>query len=497
MSIWLVKEELERVKLPDQHYERTPVPTQIVSNGEYTPIPQTPQQRQVVSRINELSDEISEKHGLSRRKFLKTGSGMAVAFMAMNNVYGNYFEVGSEETRDLLAAKARLDVYKDQFIFDDQLHFVSDEFENTGILNLREFAAQMWNPAIKDKFDDFAYVQFENFIKEVYFDSDTTIGLLSGAPSDKIKDWFLSNEELAKTRQLVNEAAGTKRLYAHFVITPGQEGWIESIEQAIEELKPDSWKGYTIGDPMSLSEYPWRMDDENLIYPAYEIMEKAGIRNVCIHKGLLPNNYEQMMPGIWKYATVDDVGPAARDFPNLNFVIYHSGLQPFFQPEQELAKFEETGRINWVSDLAEIREKYGVDNVYAELGSTFGSSCITHPRFAAAILGILIKGLGHDHVIWGTDSVWYGSPQWQLEAFRRIEIPSDMIEKFGFSPLGAGNGEIKSTILGHNAAQLYDLPPELTAVSYYADDQLAKAKAKYQQDGGEPSNMVYGFIYNE
>jgi predicted TIM-barrel fold metal-dependent hydrolase len=191
------------------------------------------------------------------------------------------------------------------------------------------------------------------------------------------------------------------------------------------------------------------------------------------------------------------VGQAAKDFPNLNFVIYHSGLQPFFQPEKEMAKFEETGRINWVSDLAEIKEKHGVNNVYAELGSTFGSSCITHPRFAAALLGILIKGLGHDHVIWGTDSVWYGSPQWQLEAFRRIEIPEDMVHKFGYSPLGSGTGEVKSTILGQNAARLYELDPELTKNSYYANDKLAEAKARYLKDGGEPSNMVYGFLSND
>ena len=497
MSIWLVKEELERVKLPDHSYQCTPVPTQVVSNGEYTPLPQTIKQKEVVSQINRLSDKIGRKQGLSRRNFLKTGSGMAVAFLAMNNVYGQYFKVNPDETTDLAAARYRADTFKDQFVFDDQLHFVSDEFENTGILNLREFAAQTWNPGIKDKIGDFAYVQFENFVKEVYFDSDTTIGLLSGAPSDKIKDWFLSNEELAKARKLVNEAAGTKRLFSHFVITPGQPGWLESIERAIEELHPDSWKGYTIGDPMSLSEFPWRMDDQSLVYPAYEKMEKAGIRNICIHKGLLPNNYEEMMPGIWKYATVDDVGQAAQDFPNLNFIIYHSGLQPFFQPEEELAKFEETGRINWVSDLAEIMDKYGVSNVYAELGSTFASSCVTHPRFAAGILGILIKGLGHDHVIWGTDSVWYGSPQWQLEAFRRIEIPDDMLDKFGFSPLGDGDGAIKSSILGMNAAKLYNLAKEQTTVAYYAKDKLADAKARYLAEGGEPSNMVYGFLSGE
>ena len=34
----------------------------------------------------------------------------------------------------------------------------------------------------------------------------------------------------------------------------------------------------------------------------------------------------------------------------------------------------------------------------------------SHPLYCAAILGSLVKGLEADHVVWGTDSVWYGSP---------------------------------------------------------------------------------------
>ena len=68
-------------------------------------------------------------------------------------------------------------------------------------------------------------------------------------------------------------------------------------------------------------------------------------------------------------------------------------------------------------------EKYGVSNVYAEIGSAFANSAVANPRCAAALMGTLIKGMGSDHVVWGTDSVWYGSPQWQIKALRRLEIP--------------------------------------------------------------------------
>jgi predicted TIM-barrel fold metal-dependent hydrolase len=82
---------------------------------------------------------------------------------------------------------------------------------------------------------------------------------------------------------------------------------------------------------------------------------------------------------------------------------------------------------------------------------------VSAPRYCAGILGTLIKGLGADHVLWGTDSVWYGSPQWQIEAFRRIEIPEDIRKKFAFAPLGPADGEVKTKIFGANAAKLHNV----------------------------------------
>jgi hypothetical protein len=49
------------------------------------------------------------------------------------------------------------------------------------------------------------------------------------------------------------------------------------------------------------------------MYPFYDKIVKAGIPTVCIHKGLLPADYEQSLPELWQYARVDDVGKAAKD----------------------------------------------------------------------------------------------------------------------------------------------------------------------------------------
>ena len=119
-------------------------------------------------------------------------------------------------------------------------------------------------------------------------------------------------------------------------------------------------------------------------------------------------------------------------------------------------EFEETGRISWVSDLAEIPEKFGVANVYADVGQLFAQSVVAEPKLTAALMGILIKGLGSDRVAWGTDAVWTGSPQWQIEALRRLEIPEDMQKKYGFKPLGPADGPIKTAIFGGTNARLYN-----------------------------------------
>ncbi|NVL89337.1 amidohydrolase, partial [Escherichia coli] len=70
------------------------------------------------------------------------------------------------------------------------------------------------------------------------------------------------------------------------------------------------------------------------------------------------------------------------------------------------------------------------------------------PQLGAALMGIMGKGLGYERVVWGTDAVWTGSPQWQIEALRRLEIPEDMQKKHGFKPLGAADGPIKNMIFG-------------------------------------------------
>jgi hypothetical protein len=156
-----------------------------------------------------------------------------------------------------------------------------------------------------------------------------------------------------------------------------------------------------------------------------------------------------------------------------------------------MAEWDQTGRISWVTDLAEIPAKYGVTNVYADLGQLFAFSTVVQPRLAAALMGTLIRGLGTDHVIWGTDAVWTGSPQWQIEGLRRLEIPQDMQKQHGFKPLGAADGPIKTAIFGGNVARLYNYPVHSFL---QRPDRFAEIKAEYEKAGPERSNLRYGYV---
>lgn len=118
---------------------------------------------------------------------------------------------------------------------------------------------------------------------------------------------------------------------------------------------------------------------------------------------------------------------------------------------------------------------------------------VAQPRLFAAVLGILLQGLGPARVCRGTDALWTGSPQWQIEALRRIEIPQDMQQKFGFKPLGTATGEVKSAVFSGNNARLYDIDPK-KAERHLQNDRFAKIKAAYEAQGADRSNLRYGYV---
>ena len=132
----------------------------------------------------------------------------------------------------------------------------------------------------------------------------------------------------------------------------------------------------------------------------------------------------------------------------------------------------------------------GMKNVYCEIGSFFNTLAIIHPEMAMHGMGKNIKHYGSDHVIWGTDCLWWGSPQWGIDAFKRFQITDEMCEKFGYKKI---TKEDKAKIFGQNAARVYgiDLKAKRNALPV---DALDKLKIAYHEYGGQRENAAYGWV---
>ncbi|HMH18160.1 MAG TPA: amidohydrolase family protein [Burkholderiales bacterium] len=491
----LSPEELERLS-PAESLFPSPIPVQSVSSDEFMAGPQTRKQREFEARVKEMGAQMAKRLGISRRRFFQTAAGMATAFLAMNDTYGPIFGVSKAEAAEPERANDRAKKLSGQFIMDMHTHFLRPGTRIMTFVNQRKAVGKAgWNPTLVDKEQTIDDLMFTNYLKEIYLDSDTKVACISGAPSEVPEDWFLTNEMKAQARADVNGLAKSRRMLAHAIFTPGYDGWMEQVDHALKDLKPDSMKGYTIGDNTNknLSKHAWLLDDEKLVYPAYEKFVKAGIKNVCVHKGLFPPSAEKQFPNLLAHSDVRDVGKAAKDWPQLNFIIYHGAYRwaGGGTAQDAWEQFEKTGRVEWITDLSEIPAKFGVKNVYADVGQLFAQSTIADPRVSAVMVGQLIKGMGADHVCWGTDAIWTGSPQWQIEALRRLEIPDELQKKYGLAPLGPADGKVKTAIFGGNNARLYNY--KMPQRAELENDKLAEYKELYEKHGAGRTNLAYGY----
>lgn len=482
---WIRKSDL------DAWLERfLPIPTQAVSNEEFDPIPQTSDQQRVERAILAGAERQARRLGMDRRQFLRTSSGMALAFAAMNTVYGKCFRLDAAELSDPVAVDATKTRF---FIFDVQTHHVAlpeqaphaDQQLLHRILGWRESARRM-TPALQDRQAQMADLYLENYIKEVFLDSETDVVALSTLPATSEETDVITPEVIYKSRSWINELTSSPRVINHGHFSPdlGQQN-VEYMHAQLEKIKIEAWKGFT-GTPRAKGKAGWRIDDERLSYPALEFARKSGIRNICLHKGL-------PFPGDPNWWSPMDVPRAALDFPDMNFLIYHAGFRDVRHVLRAARdRFRKTGHVPWTSDLCAWKKRHPeVKNIYMELGSTFALMVSSSPVLAAHVVGMIIDAFGVDHVLWGTDSVWWGSPQWQIEAFRRLEMPEDLMQRFGWKPL---TDEMKQQVFGLNAARVYGVDPE-TKRNPLPGDYLERLRKLYQQSGlSAPSNTQYGWV---
>jgi predicted TIM-barrel fold metal-dependent hydrolase len=437
----------------DKHLNDPGLPIKLgpCSNGEYPPQLPSEVVREAMRRARIMCDENARRRGMDRRTFLLSSMGAATTLFALaacssdsksssgNGQPGGTFEIDEEATVDPDAALETLG--SDQPVIDVQTHLLEypNDYEGFHLGEIWEGAKDCGDLSLDECFSE------ERWQEEVFLRSDTTLAILSALPVLPGDAEPLSAEVMDQARENLIQLCGEGRVMVqgHAWVNVGElPAALDAMEAELENYPISAWKTYThVGGGFML--------DDSAGLPVGEAylakVEEIGPPIVCVHKGF--GNV-----GDAPFADPVDIGPAATNHPDLTFCIYHSG----YEIGVSEGPYDPNAPNGGVDRLVKTLEDHGIEpgsNVYAELGSTWRFA-MGDPDQAAHILGKLLLAVGEDRILWGTDSIWYGSPQDQIQALRSFSISEELQEEHGYPEL---TDEIKHKILWRNAALLHDI----------------------------------------
>ena len=557
------------------------------SNGEFIPRLATARERTIMRLQDEEAEGIRRKLGLSRREFVRTAAAYAVGLWAIDQLspgrFGRYARAADGRTPaacDLEFPGAQLDNLPGEFVFDVQSHHV----ESDGAWRVNN---PYWNAIFIGAFDQAAPAgglpgagpdgqpyffgkggevdPIENlsryhYLKELFLDSATVTAVISALPSAPDITQPLPVAGAAETVELVNRMARSQRCVMHaFVMpnrgatsrsSPGAKPRYQEEEFDLMEERAGLYRGILRGWKLypSWGDVPyasgWFFDDHigmATLERVLEIHRATGMPPVvAAHKGFV-------FPGFdYQTAACRDVGPAARQYPDVRFLIYHSGyvaepVRPY--PGDDRADSAALGIDGLIKSLRENHwdagsfvppglEHGNSPNVFAELGGTWLLN-MGNPDRAGHLIGKLVRHVGPRRVVWGTDSLFFGSPQSQIVALRALELteeakalyhlpygldgdrfdptrnalsgssylephPSPALRDWPTDGVAHPERSIRNGILGRNAAEAYEIDPE--AVRHALDcDEVQKMRDAYILNPATPresapyaSNQVNG-----
>jgi len=466
-----------------------PIAFHPLSNGEYAPPPRSELIHETARRVLDTADTNARRVGVSRRDFLRTSAGMALTLATLaacskqqsastgpdpttgtTGRPGGTFTLPPESTIESSVATTSLAPAASttasavgasaDFVMDVQTHLLEYAPGSVTAVDIGFIQASCGPDASQ-------CMGIDAWLDLVLAASDTTVTVISAIPTVADPD-PLSIEVMERARRAADEVGCSDRVLIQGHATPTL-GALPAALEAMADVAANhdiaAWKAYTHEGP------PWRLDDETGTAFCNQV-RTLGQSIICVHKGLGP-----------AAASPSDVGPAAALHPDLTFCIYHSGFETTVT-EGRYPGAVEGAASRGVDRLIASCETAGIGtggNVYPELGSTWWN-LIQRPDEAAHVLGKLLVAFGDDNLLWGTDSIWYGSPQPQIDAFRAFEITPEYQETFGYPALTA---DVKAKILGLNAARLYGIDPATTKCSLSAADrQGMRAERPLPQPAG-------------
>ncbi|HEX4493723.1 MAG TPA: amidohydrolase family protein [Acidimicrobiia bacterium] len=429
------------------------------ASDEYEPLPWTARDRRALARLDDALPELARAVAMDVDEFRFDRRGTAATLLAIDEAHGGgFYAVPEEAARDEAAAEAAFAGRAP--VVDVQTHLVdparwtgSHAAALAGFLTMVD--PQRWPAGV-----DPEVIDAGAWASLVFGASETAVALLTSTPGPAATN-VLTNPQIASARTVVDRYASSGRVLTHTIVHPNIDGELDAMDEWRAACDPSGWKVYTLfGPPTAASPTGgWFLDDEEIGFPFLERVRALGPRVVATHKGLGGPIPDASVAA----ASPRDIGPAATAFPDIDFVVYHSGYErdpngaegPFVAEARD-------GTRRGVDRLIASLAAHGIGpraNVYAELGTTW-YLMLRRPVEAAHVLGKLLVALGPERILWGTDSVWYGSPQPLIDAFRAFEIPAAMQAEFGYPAL---DRDTKERILSHNARRVYGIDDAVLA----------------------------------
>jgi hypothetical protein len=478
---------------------RTPIPFGNVSNGEIF-IPKNKARALMEKLVLERAETQSRRLGMDRREFLASSMGFATCLAVINQVSGCSSDNGDgttnvdpDEARDAAGKRQCGDapfivpkaatcepsnfLDHDYFVFDIQTHSFDDGEWREKNLAIVDFLSNEFGscgePEVLDCYSRNRYAEL------MFVDSTTTMAVITSWPANTCEGEKtigcglpLSNQGMRDLRDWLNNRAMSERVVNQIQVMPNDRWLLQKDIMTMTSEDPAwsavSWKCYPA----------WKSDSylPNGLPSGYFLHDDLGqafiqhgldlcIPNFAIHKGLAIPGFDV------EHNQSIDIGPAAKMFPDANFIVYHSSINAGcavtgngLLPEaecSELIPFDPNDQEpRGANQLIKSMIDNGIgpnENVFAELGTAWLFAMLGGADTQMHLIGKLLKYVGEDNVLWGTDAILVGTPQGQIGAFLNLQITDEFQNRYQYPAL---TDEIKRKILGLNAARIFRIDPE-------------------------------------
>jgi uncharacterized protein len=469
-----------RVDDPDGDV-RLPLGVTPATNGEYVPAPPSRRDLEVERAALACADDAARALGMDRRRFLQTAGGVAAVLATIDlaacaspsrraspppsssttrgpsttsaGAGGSYRVPPAHEV-----AACEHALSGDEFVVDVHTHHVMPDgpwAKNAPetvqlVLGMVEACAaanqlECANRAV--------------YLHDLFLASDTTVAMVSDVPNSGPADAPLPFADALDTQQFAAQLAhgGAARLLVHNVIAPNfgdLRARLDEMEVAARTGKVAAFKVYTAWGPNGQG---FSLEDPAIGLPVIQKAHDLGVKVFVAHKGLPLVNFDA------SHNRPDDIVAVSRRFPDMQFVVFHGA----WNKDHTEGPYDPNATIG-IDTFLRALDVHGVppnSNVWVDVGTVW-REVLRDPTTAAHTIGKLLKRVGEHRVLWGTDAIWYGSPQAQIQAFRAFTISNQFQDTYGYPDL---TDTRKRQVLGLNAAQLFHLDPHATRCALSQD----------------------------